>query len=443
MYNEKFLQKLGLAVLDGVVKHGVGALSEEDLKNAKTAEPTEDDMVKWCTHTIMNGGRTPEGDTIGLRDFLSMEEVKSYMPQVMSNVVTMYKESPRVIQSLFRSITVPNAQSVKFPAFGAINDEAGDVGENSEYPTLGKMDMGGTVTIKTGKVGCKFLMSDEVMSVSSQLQFPLVSMYLDALANALGRLRERKAAGVLFRQGVVAYDNFSDGVRNTTGRGPDAAENGTLAVDDIVKVYDEARAEGFILDTIVMHPLGSSVFRTDDMKRHMTMRNGMPSDASSIFNLPSGRSGFEAFNEQGNLLTINHDPYEILNEQMYAMFEGLPFSMRPIMSPFAPYYKASGNNPACVDITLLDSRYPGVLVNSGEQVTGEWVDPERDIRNFKVSERYAFGRVLKGRGIRIIRGVPIDLDSINFRDRVSYPVSISPDPADLWSNTTDKIYSNG
>jgi len=78
-----------------------------------------------------------------------------------------------------------------------------------------------------------------------------------------------------------------------------------------------------------------------------------------------------------------------------------------VLSPFMPFTPASGSSPAETDIIVADSSMLGYLVVDQLPTTDEFTDPIRDIRKFKIIERYAIVPKAKGAGIVKLKGVKV------------------------------------
>ncbi|HOJ95195.1 MAG TPA: hypothetical protein PK390_08140, partial [Fervidobacterium nodosum] len=78
-----------------------------------------------------------------------------------------------------------------------------------------------------------------------------------------------------------------------------------------------------------------------------------------------------------------------------------------VLSPFMPFTPASGQTPAKTDIIVADSSALGYLVVDQLPTTDEFADPIREIRKFKIVERYSVVPKAKGAGIAKIKNVSV------------------------------------
>ena len=446
---QKFGKDLGVSLASAITDHLVEFYKDEDFQKLVGSSLGENGegsntkkLVDQVSEIFRNSGYTGSGDFVPLRDLLTSNEAKDLIPQVITNIVTGSADPAMVLNPFFKRIRIAPGQVISFPSIGSIPD-AQDIGEAEEYPTIDKLRMKGTITTKVGKVGLKVLWTDEFQRIDAVSQFSLMSLLMNEVGKALGRTRERKAAGLLLRLGDVAFNNLDSSSRKTTGRDPSGTLNGTLTPDDIHRVYAEMITDGFNPDVMFIHPLASLMFMHDDMLRYFTMQNGNK-PLNGIDQLPKGQDGFSAFNQAGiDPLQQMHDPNTPISQQYTNPFEQtLLFGMSPVISPFLTWRPTTGVIPEYVDIIIADSSKVGFLIEEDGPKTNEWMDPERDIQNFKVHERYQYATQLQGRAIRIIRGVAVGRRSISILDRLRYTNDIgSSILSSLTEYSTGTVYS--
>ncbi len=413
---------IGEVVKDAIfnlISSDAGFLDEIKAKSAGTRTPGQ--KVQDGINVILNNGRTRMGVDMSFKDYITSNEIKPFIPQIISNIIQMPQEPTAQLYKRLTPINIPENQVVSFPSIGGL-PEAEDMGEAEQYPTMSKFEMQGSMSVVTGKVGLKVSFTDDAWKLSeSASQFHLLGILLGGLGKALERTKERKAANFLLRQGRVAFDNITAGARRTTGRDSLGVLNGTMTAGDIIQVWSEMLADGFMPDLMIIHPLAFPMFLRDPELRSWTFQNGGAAAMSKIWQTPQGNSGFQNFAQNVPQLHRRHDAMtELSNMATKAFPNQLPFMMEPLVTPYGFYSAASGNYPAHVDIIIADSRYLGYLVNQGGVNSGEWVTPETDFRNFKVSEKYAFATELNGAAIRVIRGVPVDKYAFDFVNKFSY-----------------------
>jgi len=325
------------------------------------------------------------------------QEQPLLFPRVVTQQVREAVEPELNLTPLMQVIRYTNSSQLVFPAVSAMS--AGDlrIGEGKEYPE-GKLQWAGQVAVTIGKHGIKVSATEEMVRYSL---WDLWAMNLRAAGRALARHKERQSKTQVLDQGSVYYDNGTAGERHTTGRDDSGGFNGTFTVWDLFDMAADLIQEGYVPDTIIMHPFAWPIFALDPVMRQMGfMHNGkilsgyqgQPGNGS-VFD-PGGLLQQRALSEPANRATT----YSSVPSQY-------PFGpMRIIVSPFVSYNRTN----QATDIYVCDSRDLGILVVDEDVVTDEWKDPERDIRNVKFRERYSFASANNGAAIRIARDVVVD-----------------------------------
>ena len=425
------IEQAGLAIAQVMEDKFRQILDEAGVKSFVQEFGTQDEdksgdnfnaYVQDTSFAIMNGGRTRDGGQLeSVNDLFTMEEAKVLIPRAITNIITLPAEPSMVITPLFKKITIGPAQEISFPSIGALPD-AQDMGETEQYPVIGRFDMDGTITAKAGKVGLKAMFTEKFFEINNgPAQFNILSIILTEINRAFARTKERKAVGALLEQGTTAFDNIRVNGRRTTGRDSAGALNGTLTPEDILRVYTEMINDGFMPNMLICHPLAWPMFMQDDMRRYSSMSHGTP-PMSQLFQTHKGEPGFPKFNQNSiNPLQRMHAPIPELATTFTEAFQGImPFGLRPVVTPHMPFWSPTATRPSVTDMFIVDSNYIGYLFEEDALKRTEWVDPEKDIRNFGLKERYCFATDLQGRAIRKIRGVSVDRYAFNFRDRFRY-----------------------
>ena len=97
------------------------------------------------------------------------------------------------------------------------------------------------------------------------------------------------------------------------------------------------------------------------------------------------------------------------------------------MSPYVPYDPVNNST----NIGLIDSREVGVLTVAEDPTTTQWNDPERDIEQVKIRERYAVNVLNEGRAIRWAKNIIVTRsfdadDKLQLQIAGPMPTGISP-----------------
>ena len=366
---------------------------------------------------VWRHGKDPvSGKNVKITDALSVPDAPLLFPKVMSNIVREAAEPLLVGTSLLQRISYQYGQTITFPAVGALT--AADIAEGQEYPEQ-RLAMGGaTVTASIGKSGVAVKVTEEMLRYS---QFDVLGMHLRAAGRALARHKEVKIFNMIKALGVCVFDNAQPtrslkGV--TTGRSITGAPNGSLTMDDVFDCFAQVMTQGFMPDTLLMHPLTWVMFVKDPTLRAFAMMSG----GSTFFANWTGQVNqqYAANANQGGLgigagqnivegggpsgLTVT--PTGDYNPQMNSgptLPSYLGMSFRIIVSPFVPF----DPRRKLTDIFMFDSRELGALIVDEEVTTEEFLDPKVEMRKIKLRERYGVAILNEGQGIAVMKNVHV------------------------------------
>jgi len=364
-----------------------------------------------------NNGKLEDGTRIKIEDALSVPNAPMLMPKVISNIVKEAAEPLLVGTSLLQRINYSYGQTITFPAVGAL--VAADIAEGMEYPERSLQMGGSTVTATVGKSGVAVKITDEMIRYS---QFDVIGMHLRAAGRALARHKEVKIFNYIRAMGVPVFDNVTPtrslrGV--TTGRDLSGAGNGSVTMDDIFDTYAQIITQGFIPNTLLMHPLTWTMFVKDATLRWFVLQNGGGGVFGPWSGQPAQRAPWDNSNQGGLGVSAGQTiipPGAVSGEQATGLlgypqtlnsapvlpsYMNIPF--RIIVSPFVPY----DPRRKLTDIYMFDSNELGVLIVDEEVMTEEFDDPRVDIRKIKLRERYGIGILNEGKAIAILKNVHV------------------------------------
>lgn len=346
------------------------------------------------------------------------------LPRVVSQTVREALEPALLLTPLLQRINFSSGTSITFPAVSSMM--AGDlrIPERGEYPE-GKLNFAGQITANIGKHGIKVSMTEEAIKYSIM---DIWSMNLRAAGRALAKHKEQQVVDQIFGQGTAYFDNSTISGRKTTGRDMTGAFNGTFTQDDLFEMWADLVQDGFVPDTVMMHPFAWPIFARDPVLRNLAYINGggpvisngyqgKPGTAPSQWDL-GGLNQQRNVTEPGNIATT------------FSPVPGtFPFGqIRMIITPFVSYDTTSN----FTDIWLFDSRDLGVMVVDEDVMTEEWKDPEHDVRSIKLRERYGIANANGGRSIRRAKNVVVTK---------SYDFSLSTLSADITLDTSELVVS--
>jgi len=335
-------------------------------------------------------------------------------------IVSIIKEAqePLLIgTSLLDSLPYQYGQTVVFPAMGAM--VADDIPEGGEYPEHQPQLGGATVTANVGKVGMAFGFTEEMLRYS---QFDLMGLYMRQAGRAMARHKEKKIFDHVLSMGVVCFDNADPATSIfgvTTGRDLSGSANGSMVMDDLFDIMAQLMHQGFVPDSILIHPLTWLMWVKDPTMREFALQAGggtffqrWQGQVNKQFgpeNGPQGKlglsggqgitpgsaasgtaaSGIEEYNQ-----TITSGP---------SLPSYLPFPFRIIVSPFMPF----DPDTLLTDIIVFQGGELGAMLIDEELMTDEWSDPRVDVRKVKLRERYGLGIYNEGLAIGLARNVKV------------------------------------
>ena len=365
------------------------------------------------------------GGRFNLSDALASPNAPVMFPKVISNIVREAQEPLLVGTSLLQRINFSyGASIITFPSVGAL--VAADIAEGMEYPEVSLDGGGATVTAKIGKSGLAVKVTEEMIRYS---QFDVIGMHLRAAGRALARHKETKIFNMIKSMGVTAFDNVQPGLSMkgiTTGRSLDGTGNGSVTMDDIFDAWAQVVMQGYIPNTMLVHPLTWTMFMKDATMRHFILtagggnmlpqmwsgnpqnyvqqwasasQNGLGVSAGQSHVPAGGSAGGTAASGSGS---ADNNPQLNTQFKMPSYF-GMAGSFRVIVSPFMPF----DPQQRLTDIFLFDSNNLGVLVVDEEVTTEEFNDPKVDIKKIKLRERYALGILNEGHAIAVLRNVHV------------------------------------
>lgn len=391
-----------------------------------------------------NNGRDLSGKQHKIQDALSTSDAPLLLPKVISNIVKEEQEPLLVGTSLLQRINYSAGRSITFPAVGGLVAE--DIPEGGEYPER-TLNMGGAnVTATIGKTGIAVSVTDEMLRYS---QFDVIGMHLRAAGRALARHKEEKIFNYIRSMGVPVFDNRNPtqslhGV--THGRGEQGAANGSLIMDDLFDAYGHILTQGFIPNTLLMHPLTFISFVKDPTMRAFMLASGggtffaswtgnaatrAPWDNSNQnkLGLSSGQKLLTPNSQGGNpsgsvLSALEEYSQTMTSAPQLPSYFNLP--LRIIVSPYVKYSPRT----KLTDVLLFDSAELGALIVDEDVTTEEFDDPTADIRKIKLRERYGIGIFNEGNAIAVLRNIKVVPNEIVTPAQTQIQISGSIGPID-------------
>jgi len=389
---------------------------------------------KTFAHAFRHGFEPVNGEAVTIKDVLATSNAGVWIPKIVQEIIKEAVEPAIILTGLLERIPVQKGTHTISLAMGAL--EAADVAEGEEYPEKQIQIGGATTTAQVGKSGLRVKMTEEVLSRS---QFDIINAHIRAAGRALSRWKEEKVANYLTLMGTAVFDNHtptSSLLGVTTGRGFDGTANGSMTWDDLFDMSARLIDNGFMPNTLIMHPLMWAVWMKDPVLRLFALNAGGGSWWGSYSGEPAGKSswgGGSAHTTSGQNIVpgsaasgaaaSEHTDYP----QWLQSAPTLPSHMSPwpisvIVSPFVYYDPAAKVS----DIILCDRRELGALLVEEEITTEQNVIFDTDMREIKFRERYAIMIYEEGLGIATAKNVKAIANEIVLPATATFDTSTIP-----------------
>ena len=368
-------------------------------------------------NVIKSGGvdaTQPNKNALTIEDALSSQDIAPLLPQAMVEIMVEAQEPLMVTSRLFDRIShEAGTQVFWMPATGAITAE--DIAEGQAYPEKTLNIGGATQQASIGKVGLQLAFTEETLRYS---RWDIVGMHVRAAGRAFARKREMKGFDHIRYLGQPVFDNKAPqrSILGTTGgRSITGAGNGSIVMDDLFDMYAQILHQGYMPDTLLMHPLTWIMFVKDPTLRMFTLQSGGGTMFASYTGDPRSRfqgPGSPRVLPQGAPVNVgtplNGSPSEIgqfsqtLNSapQIPGYF---PYPLNIIVTPFARFDPAT----KLTDIMMFDSKVLGAFIEDEALTTDQWNDPKVDIQRMKFRERYGLMIYEQGLGIATAKNIRV------------------------------------
>lgn len=379
---------------------------------AKTAMLQQDSI--WKTGRDATQGMK----SMTMKDAVALPNATILVPHILSQFVKEGIEPMLIGTRLLTRIQYQPGLQIQFPAIGSLYAE--DVAPGQSLPEFAP-DLGGSATneLKVGKSGLALKIFDEVTRYN---QYNLVAYWLKLAGQALARHKEKKIFDFISAMGTCAFDNTtrSNGVTGsyTTGRNADGSLNGGMTMDDVFNMYALGLQQGFIMDTILVHPLTWLMWLRDPVLRVFQQQYG----GGTWFNMwqgdPRNRNDLASFSPlgEGSGQVVNPPTGAIDAPTATAIEEwdqrltsvpkppsylGLSFNIIP--SPFVAFDVT--NNLA--DVIMFNSQNLGALIVDQDPSVLEWGQPDLGLTKMQIAERYGLAILNEGQGIVVAKDVKV------------------------------------
>lgn len=333
-----------------------------------------------------------------IQEAISSTDTVKLIPKVIEGKLREAAEPEYLGTRFFQTVKVDGGSSAVYviPVVGEVT--AYEVGEGTRYKET-SFDMttieNATLEIRVKKIGVRVSITEEAISDSS---WDILGINVKKMGRAMARYKEEMIFNAFSSHGHVVFDNAlrtAQPAAGTTGLGKDGQYNDTLSVEDFLDLTLALMGNGYNPTDVIMHPLTWVVFARNSM-----IGNGLTFGALGGNNVhPNGGiqgtpAAFGMANS-GNGQKLIMTPDQVQNR--------LPVPMAINFSPWVKFDKLTKR----FDMYVVDKTEVGIIAQRESLSTGNWTDPEKDIRNLKAKERYGIGVLNNGRAITVAKNIAV------------------------------------
>jgi len=397
-------------------------LTDADLRTAENLKLQDRFMAIFGS----NGYDPETGTTASIKDALDIQNAAFMIPRAMTQIVQEGIEPLLIGEKLLQKIQYKPGMTTVFPAIEPLRAEmAGDGMDLPQY----NINIGGAQSfgVQVQRHGLRLKIAKRFVDESS---YPWISFWLRLAGNALARHKEEFIFDFITKLGTIVFDNSVDARHTaaafqpikgvTTGRNYKGQLNGSMTVEDIFDMYAATMLNGFIPDTLLVHPLAWMMFVKDPVLREFAIQSGGGSffanwngnvavKGNPFYNFQGlgqgqGQTGQYA---NGNVTGGEHaDPNagnynHMTSAPILPSYLGLPF--RILVSPFVHFDPETRTT----DVMMFNSKNLGALIVAEEPHVKSWEDGQYNITNMSIEETFGFGILQEGQAIAVAKNVKV------------------------------------
>lgn len=382
-------------------------------------------------------------NSLAHKDALDVQNAGFLIPRALTQMVQEGIEPLLIGTSLLQRVDyVPGMQTI-FPAIEPLRAE--EAGDGMDLPIYNINVAGASsfgVTVK--RHGLRLKIAKRFVDESS---YPWINFWLRLAGNALARHKEEYIFDFITQLGTLVFDNSTTSRTTgssvqpikgvTTGRNYKGVFNGSMVVDDVFDMYATVLMNGFIPDTLLVHPMAWLMWVKDPVMREFAIQAG----GGSFFAQWTGNAaaqGNQFYNYSGmgfgtgqtgqytngslsggQTSTVQGLPQNQNSAPVLPGYLGLPF--RILVSPFIHFDPSTRTT----DIMMFNSRNLGALIVDEDPHVKSWEDGQYNLMNMSIEETYGFGILNEGQAIAIARNVKVRPNEFVLPARSVYNISES------------------
>ena len=359
---------------------------------------------------------------------------------------------PQLIVSNALATTIPVGNKINkslialIRSFGSV--KIGEVPKTGTLPILNPnlAEYAEQIAFDIKKYGVKIELDNDMIESD---EWGIFGYLLTQIADAFKQRKEYEVLKVVNQSGEVVLDNSVAGVANaslglgTTGVDVSGAQNGTVTLDDFIKVFGYMSIRGHQPTTILVNPfLLYNMYGDSELKSILALSQeyGIPAGNALEpgWNNPIGEDwgyrmrtfggdglagpvgtvpGFGAAGAPG----LGIDPYAKtlsgLNQQTSFKANIPGQNITIVSSPLVPYKvvnlsvpgQGAGTVPKFVtNIYVVGQTKPVGILQEQAPAPLEWEDIEKEIRFMGFREKYAAVPMFQGRGVYTLKNIVVD-----------------------------------
>lgn len=333
-----------------------------------------------------------------IQEAISSTDTVKLIPKVIEGKLREAAEPEYLGTRFFNTVKVDGGNSTVYviPVIGEVT--AYEVGEGTNYKETA-FDMNtvenATLEIRVKKIGVRVSITEEAIADSS---WDILGINVKKMGRAMARYKEEMIFNAFSTHGHVIFDNAlrtSQPAAGTTGLGKDGQPNDTLSVEDFLDLTLALMGNGFNPTDAIMHPLTWVVFARNSMIGNGLSYGALGGGNVHPWGAVQGTAGFAGLSANGEGQKLIMTPDQVQNR--------LPVPMAMNFSPWVKFDKINKR----FDMYVVDKTEVGIIAQREGLTTGNWTDPEKDIRNLKCRERYGIGILNNGRAITVARNIAV------------------------------------
>jgi len=399
---------------------------------------------RFATIFRTNGWDPVADKNVDINDALDIQNAAFMIPKAMTTIVQEGIEPMLIGTHLLQKIQYKPGMMTVFPAVEPLRAE--ETGDGMDLPIY-NINIGGAqsfgVTVK--RHGLRLKIAKRFVEESA---YPWINFWLRLAGNALARHKEEYIFDFITKLGTLVFDNDPNSRLSsstlqpikgvTTGRNYKGVLNGSMTVDDVFDMYAAVLLNGFVPDTLLVHPMAWLMWVKDPVLREFAIQAGGGSFFANFTGNPAvlgnkfyNNGGLGIGQGQTGQYTNGHltggevsqatsgNYQNMTSAPILPNYLGIPF--RILVSPFVNF----DPEQRTTDIMMFNSRNLGALIVAEEPHVKSWEDGQYNIQNMSIEETYGFGILNEGQAIAVARNVKIRPNEFVMPARTVYNLSDS------------------